>query len=47
MGSEHRLIERDILVKLSINFSKGSEHIERTQNLRVNSATLKCDLDLE
>ena len=32
MGSAHRLAERDIWVKLTINRSKGSEDIERTQN---------------
>ena len=32
MGPEHRLTERDIWVKLTINSSKGLEDIERTQN---------------
>ena len=32
MGSAHRLTERDIWVKITINRSKGSEDIERTQN---------------
>ena len=32
MGSAHRLTEREIWVKLTINRSKGSEDIERTQN---------------
>ena len=47
MGSAHSLTERDIWVKLTINRSKGSEDIERTEDLRVNPTTLKCDLDLE
>ena len=32
MGSAHRLTERDGWVKLTINRSKGSDIIERTQN---------------
>ena len=32
MGSAHRLTKRDIWVELTINRSKGSEDIERTQN---------------
>ena len=32
LGSAHRLTERDIWVKLTINSSKGSEASERTQN---------------
>ena len=31
IGSVHRLTERDIWVKLTINCSKGSNDIERTQ----------------
>ena len=45
--SAHHRTESDIWVKLTINRSKGSEDIERTQNWRVNPTTLKCDLDLE
>ena len=47
MGSAHCPTVTDIWVKLTINRSKGSENIERTQNWRVNPTTLKCDLDLE
>ena len=31
-GTAHRLTERDIWVKLTINRSKGSEDIERTKD---------------
>ena len=35
MVSAHRLTERDIWAKLTINRSKGSEDIERTQSIYV------------
>ena len=47
MGSAHRLTERIIWFKLTINRLNGSEDIKRIQNRRINPTTLKCDLDIE
>ena len=47
MCSAHCFVERNIWVKLNESCLKVFGDMEQTQNSRVNSLTLTCDLDLE
>ena len=47
MGSAHRLVEKNICVKINGNVSKDSGDMERERNLRINPMVLKCDIGIE
>ena len=47
MVSAYRLAKRNIRVKINKSRSKGSGDMEQARNSKVNSLTLKFDLDLE